>query len=778
MGEGFEDERPLWPERAEHREVRPGVHEALAEVLDTLRRDRAMAADAEHAVVHALATALEARDSSAREHSAAVHRLAVAVAGRLAVSPEYLAEIRAVALLHDIGKIGLSDEILTKTGELSARERELVREHPLIGERILRPFPGLAKVADAVRHERERWDGSGYPDGLAGEAIPLASRVVQACEAFHAMTTDRPYRRALTRAEALERIARRVGTDFDADVVEALAGSVADGEPRQSYEPVEQRPRTAVWREVDLSWRHDAELRSLIAVTAAVAAAPRLEEVLSVAAEESRRALGAASVSIVRLDAGERLRTLATAKDARFDGRAPVELPLERRLLDEQRTHLVAVDSTASSPEEVARLKRLGQESALGVPIVYEGTAWGSILATSAPAAPRLGARQARFLEAIAGQLAVALGRSQLFSRIAALAFEDPLTGLANRRALDESVEAVVERALEAGSDVSLLFCDVDRLKEINDVFGHDAGDRALVEVAEVLSSVARHEQGSLVARIGGDEFCVVLTDASVEAARRMARRASNLLAELGPPAVTMSSGAASLRSGARDAADLFRAADAAQYAAKRAGRGTVFVADEGAEAELGERTALGRRTLRDRHASELQRQLGVTTALLDEVLAEAPVTERLVAVAEGLAQTLDAAEWGISFVPAGRSSVSLLRAGYRRAPEGADDGLVDGRIGEDSYGVGDFPLIARLVVGGGARAVSVDDPSAEEAEVAFLEEWGYAGVLAAAAGDEAGTYLVELFADEGTLELGPAIAQLRLLVLAAVSTSGTRVRS
>ena len=775
MGEGFEDGRPLWPERAERRDVRPGVHESLGAVLDTLRRDRSTLADAEHAVVRALATALEARDGSAREHSAAVHGLAVAVAGRLGVSPECLEEIRAVALLHDIGKIGLSDEILTKTEELSAPERALVRQHPLLGERILRPFPGLAKVADAVRHERERWDGSGYPDGLAGEAIPLAARVVQVCDAFDAMTIDRPYRRALTRAEALERIAARGGTDFDASVTAALAACVAEGEPRRSSGGGVSR--TAIWRDVDLSWRHDAELRSLIAVTAAAAAAQRVEEVMSVAAEESRRALGAASVSIVRLDPGERLRTLATAKEARLEDRVAAELPFERLSLEQQRTQLVSVDSD-DAPVEIARLRRLGQESALGVPIVFEGTSWGSIVATSGPGAARLGARQARFLEAISGQLVAALDRFGLFSRIAALACEDPLTGLANRRALDESVEAVVERALEAGSDVSLLFCDVDRLKEINDVFGHDAGDRALVQVAEVLSSVAGDEQGSLVARIGGDEFCVVITDASVEAARRLAGRASYLLGELGPPAVTLSSGAASLHSGARDAADLFRAADGAQYAAKRAGRGTVFVADAAAETELGERTALGRRALRDRHASELQRQLGVTTALLDEVLAEASVEDRLVAVAEGLAETLDAAEWGISLVPAGRSSVSLLRTGYRRAPgEAEDSSVIEGRVDEDSYGVGDFPLIARLVVRGGAEAVAVDDPSAEEVEVEFLEEWGYSGVLAAVAGGDEGTYLVELFADERTLELSPATAQLRLLVLAAVSTSGTRVR-
>ena len=777
MGEGFEDGRPLWPERAERRDVRPGVHESLGEVLAALRRDRSTLSDAEHAVVRALATALEARDASAREHSAAVHGLAVAVAGRLGVSPECLEEIRAVALLHDIGKIGLSDEILTKTTELSDPERELVREHPLLGERILRPFPGLAKVADAVRHVRERWDGSGYPDGLAGEAIPLPARVVQVCDAFDAMTIERPYRRALTRGAALERIASRAGTDFDASVTEALAACVAEGEPR-SDAAAGALARTTIWRDVDLAWRHEAELRSLIAVTAAAAGAQRVEEVLSVAAEESRRALGAASVSIVRLDPGERLRTLATAKEAALEGCAPAELPFPRPSLEHPRTQLVALDSAGSSPEVLARLRRLGQESALGVPIVYEGTSWGSIVATSGPRAARLGARQARFLEAISGQVAAALGRFGLFSRIAALAFEDPLTGLANRRALDESVEAVVERALEAGDDVSLLFCDVDRLKEINDVFGHDAGDRALVQVAEVLSEVAGAEQGALVARIGGDEFCVVITDASVEAARELAGRASDLLAELGPPAVTLSSGAASLRAGARDAADLFRAADAAQYAAKRAGRGTVFTADAAAEAELGERTALGRRALRDRHASELQRQLGVTTALLDEVLAGAPVVERLVAVAEGLAETLDVPEWGISFVPAGRSSVSPLRAGYRRAPADPESGdLIEEDADEDGYGIGDFPLIARLMLRGGAETVAVDDPSAEEDEVGLLEERGYVGVLAASGRDGDGTYLVELFADERTLELAPAMAQLRLLVLAAVSSSA-RVRS
>lgn len=483
----------------------------------------------------------------------------------------------------------------------------------------------------------------------------------------------------------------------------------------------------------------EAEFRCLIAVSSALAAADRLEDALDVAAEETRRALGAASVSI-----------------RPHEGAAAAEY----------------------AAESAARLRALGEESAIGVPIMLDGGVWGSMLATSVSGGAAFGPRQLDFMEMIAGQLALALCRSERFRRISAMAFEDPLTGLANRRALDESVEKVVARALADGGDVALLFLDVDRLKEINDSFGHDAGDNALAHVATVLSQVARSHPDSLVARIGGDEFCVMLAGASVEAARELARRASDLLAEVGPPAVTLSSGASSLRSGAADAAHLFRSADAAQYAAKQVGRGVVFVAGEVPGTGLAEQTAIGRRTLRDRHASELQLQLGVTTALLDEVLAHAPVLDRLEAVAAGLARTLDAAEWAISFVPADGVTVSLLRAGYSR-PAAEDEGSrYEGTIGQETYALDEYPLIARVVASGGAATVSLDDPDADENAVAFLDEWSYLGALAAASRHESGVFVVELFSDEQTMELAPAMAQLRLLVLAAVSGSVSRVRS
>ncbi len=126
-----------------------------------------------------------------------------------------MAELAAVALLHDVGKIGIPDELLHKAGPLSDEEWKVMREHPVIGERILANVPGLEAVALAVRHEHERWDGDGYPDGLVGAEIPLASRIVLACDAWNALQSDRPYRAALPREDALAELRRCSGTQFD-----------------------------------------------------------------------------------------------------------------------------------------------------------------------------------------------------------------------------------------------------------------------------------------------------------------------------------------------------------------------------------------------------------------------------------------------------------------------------------------------------------------------------------------------------------------------------------
>ncbi|MDX6643944.1 MAG: hypothetical protein QOD76_1906, partial [Solirubrobacteraceae bacterium] len=125
---------------------------------------------------------------------------------------------------HDVGKVGIPDEVLQKTGPLDENQWAMMREHPLIGERILRVIPGMGGVARIVRHEHERWDGKGYPDKLVGEEIPIGSRIILGCDAYHAMTTDRPYRKAMSHAEAVDQLLDGAGSQFDPDVTEALIG--------------------------------------------------------------------------------------------------------------------------------------------------------------------------------------------------------------------------------------------------------------------------------------------------------------------------------------------------------------------------------------------------------------------------------------------------------------------------------------------------------------------------------------------------------------------------
>jgi len=180
--------------------------------------------DAQLHVIGALANTLVERDRYTGEHAAVVVGLARSVAEALDLSDDETARIAHAALLHDIGKVGVPDRVLHKPGPLDEQEWVLMREHPVIGERILRAVPGMAAVARMIRHEHERYDGGGYPDGLAGDDIPVGSRVILACDAYHAMTSDRPYRRAMDVQDAVTELVRCAGTQFDPSVVSALVG--------------------------------------------------------------------------------------------------------------------------------------------------------------------------------------------------------------------------------------------------------------------------------------------------------------------------------------------------------------------------------------------------------------------------------------------------------------------------------------------------------------------------------------------------------------------------
>jgi diguanylate cyclase (GGDEF)-like protein/putative nucleotidyltransferase with HDIG domain len=174
--------------------------------------------------VEALAIALLERDRYTGEHSESVVAMAAAVARSLGLSKAQVDDVQAAALLHDIGKVGVPDAILNKPGPLTPEERTVMAAHPVIGERILRSIGGFGPVAEIVRHEHESFDGSGYPDRLSGDRIPIGSRIILACDAYHAMTSDRPYRARMSHADAFAELSRCAGRQFDPDVTAALIG--------------------------------------------------------------------------------------------------------------------------------------------------------------------------------------------------------------------------------------------------------------------------------------------------------------------------------------------------------------------------------------------------------------------------------------------------------------------------------------------------------------------------------------------------------------------------
>jgi hypothetical protein len=204
---------------------------------EDLSPDGYLAEDLEHETARRAAmamavAALEARDTDTAHHSDDVVTLCEAVGGQLKLDDRELQHLRAGAQLHDVGKVAIPSSILNKPTALTEAEWEVIREHTVMGERILRSVPELADVATIVRHSHEHWDGTGYPDGLAGDRIPLASRVILCADAFHAIRSDRPYRRGREAKQAIAEIKACAGTQFDPAVVDAfvhVAGDVQNG---------------------------------------------------------------------------------------------------------------------------------------------------------------------------------------------------------------------------------------------------------------------------------------------------------------------------------------------------------------------------------------------------------------------------------------------------------------------------------------------------------------------------------------------------------------------
>jgi diguanylate cyclase (GGDEF)-like protein len=505
-------------------------------------------------------------------------------------------------------------------------------------------------------------------------------------------------------------------------------------------------------------------LQALLHISQAVLAADYFDEVLEVIAEESLALLEAASISISRWDRDRQvLRTLINAGDLQpGDDRWPhdeVYPVLDDRhvlaLLQQGQPYTNAVDDPEVDDACAEILRQLGRESEVAVPVMSGGSIWGEIWASGTDGR-RFGPDDVQLLQAVATHVAVAISRSELFSTVWRYAYQDPLTGLANRRALDKFFIELEWAAV----DPVLLLCDLDGLKQVNDTAGHPAGDTLLCRVASTLADAAAVHPGSLVVRLGGDEFCVVLVRSTLADAEQFARQASRQLAAPGLGPITLSWGAADVRTGMRGGHDLVAAADSALLEAKRLGRGWFRTTS----AEL--RTASAderRRSDTDDAGRNADRLIPRIVGLFDR---DRPLTAlaALEIVATEAHRAINAAAWTISAVTdGGRAVQTLCGVDSKRDPVSGLRVLktIDPST---SYPLQDYPATAEVLGGGCAFLAAVDLEGSDPAEVALLVQHGYRAVLAIGLVDGDERYLLEIFSDVGHADLDAVSPHLRVL--------------
>ncbi|PYP70328.1 MAG: two-component system response regulator [Gemmatimonadetes bacterium] len=211
----------------ENRQLNEWLKEEVTTRTAELHQERMKLERLSVATLEALVNALEAKDPYMRGHSARIADLSATIAHQLGLPEEQVEQVRIAGRLHDIGKIGTREAVLNKDGPLTPDEFEHVKQHVVIGSQILAPLAHLGIIIGGVRSHHERWDGNGYPDGLRGEAIPIAARIVATAEVYDALSTSRPYQDKMTPERAVERMADLAGTVLDPKMFEALGAVVA-----------------------------------------------------------------------------------------------------------------------------------------------------------------------------------------------------------------------------------------------------------------------------------------------------------------------------------------------------------------------------------------------------------------------------------------------------------------------------------------------------------------------------------------------------------------------
>ena len=507
--------------------------------IEDERRHVQQVSDLHLATIEALALAIDAKDQTAQNHIRRVQVYAAGLARALGMSDNDIHGVKTAALLHDIGKLAVPEHILSKPGPLTQEEFQKIRIHPQVGAEIIGAVPFPYPVAPLILSHHERWDGKGYPAGLKGEEIPLGARILSIVDYFDALTSDRPYHKAMGEEAALALLQQEAGKALDPAVVEMFMSILpqlrveADNHEQQTVRKLSiaasegtqgiARPATGfshessktVFEDIALAHR---EIYALYEIAQAMGTSLGVSDTMALISSKLANLVPFSACALFLYDeASESLNCgFATGLDA--DVIQKLTVRSGQGLTGwVARTRRPLVNARPSADLEAAGAERqTSLQSALVCPLVNGDRFIGTLTVYHAePSYYRDDHR--RLLDRVCEQAAAVINNSILFEQTKEDSLTDALTGLPNTRFMFMHLTRELARADRLKSEVSLLVMDLDGFKEINDNHGHHVGDRALLEVANVLRTAIRPYD--ICVRYAGDEFIVVLSGCGREEA-------------------------------------------------------------------------------------------------------------------------------------------------------------------------------------------------------------------------------------------------------------------